>query len=85
MFENVWFKQSRRQRKHFLTERNKAALPQTAKARIVFHLVGDQQCEDVPSSYLLGLPPFLLLRRNSGEVYAPALEKKQILIEILKA
>lgn len=85
IFGNVWCKQSRRQKKHFLTERNKAALPKTSKMHLlVSHLVGIQQCEDVPSSYLLGLPVFLLLRRNSGEVYAPALGKKQILIEILK-
>lgn len=34
-----------------------------------------------------GLPAFLLLRWNSGEVYAPALEmkkKKKIMIELVK-
>lgn len=49
-----------------------------------FHLVGNQQGEDV-SSYLLGLPAFLLLRRNSGEVYAPALEKKKKSLLNIKA
>lgn len=38
-----------------------------------FHLVENQQCEYEPSSYLLGLPAFLLLRLNSGEINAPAL------------
>lgn len=38
-----------------------------------FHLVENQLCENVPSSYRLGLPASVLLRWNSGEVYAPAL------------
>lgn len=52
VFENVWCKQSRRQRKHFLTERNKAALPKTSEMHF-FHLVGNRRSERVPSSYLL--------------------------------
>lgn len=41
-----------------------------------FHLVENQLCENVPSSYRLGLPASVLLRWNSGEVYAPALRKE---------
>lgn len=87
VFKNVWCEQSRRQRKHFLTERKKAVLPKTSEMHLFFfffHLVGNQQGEDV-SSYLLGLPAFLLLRRNSGEVYAPALEKKKKSLLNIKA
>lgn len=68
--------------KHFLTERNKAALPKTSwNALFSFGWKAA-----LPEHCHLGLLAFflLLLRWNSREVYAPALGKKQILIEMLK-
>lgn len=38
VFKNVCCKQSRRQRKHFLTERNKAVLPKTSEMHIFFFI-----------------------------------------------